>query len=332
MRSQHPFARFIRILGRGRHASRSLTQEEAREAMGMILDGEVEEIQLGAFLMLIRVREETPEEVAGFVQAVAERIRLPNQVPRIDLDWSSYAGKKRQLPWFILAALLLAGQGHTIFIHGARGHTGGRIYTFDALQALGIETADSLETATRQLAQQNFAYLDLRQLSPELHRLMELRPLLGLRSPIHTVARMINPFRADHVIQGIFHPGYLAIHQMAGKLLGQPHLAVIKGEGGEIERNPDMSCSLYTLHGEKTDETELPPMFGKRHTKPDHLDLSLLQKVWRGEESDEYGEAAIIGTAAIALQLLEPSLSDAGAIEKARAYWTERDQNRLIRS
>ena len=332
MSSQHPFARFIRILGRGRHASRSLTLEEAREAMGMILDGKVEEIQLGAFLMLIRVREETPDEVAGFVQAVAERITLPGEVATVDLDWSSYAGKKRQLPWFILAALLLAGRGHTIFMHGARGHTEGRIYTFDALQALGIETADSLETATRQLAQHNFAYLDLRQLSPQLHRLMELRPLLGLRSPIHTVARMINPFRADHVIQGIFHPGYLAIHQMAGRLLEQPHLVVIKGEGGEIERNPDMSCPRYALHGDKTDETDLPPLFSKRHTKPDHLDLSLLSRVWRGEAEDEYGEGAIIGTAAIALQLLDTSLTDAGAIEKARQYWSERDRNRLIRS
>jgi anthranilate phosphoribosyltransferase len=50
--TEHPFAEFIRILGKGKNGSRPLTQDEAYQAMRMILAGEVEEIQLGAFLML----------------------------------------------------------------------------------------------------------------------------------------------------------------------------------------------------------------------------------------------------------------------------------------
>ena len=56
----HPFARFIAILGRGRNLSRALTLEEAEEAMTMILEGHVLPEQLGAFLMLLRVKEESP--------------------------------------------------------------------------------------------------------------------------------------------------------------------------------------------------------------------------------------------------------------------------------
>ena len=67
--AEHPFAPFVRILGKGKTSSRSLTLDEARQAMAMILDGEVEDVQLGAFLMLLRVKEESPEELAGFVQA-----------------------------------------------------------------------------------------------------------------------------------------------------------------------------------------------------------------------------------------------------------------------
>jgi anthranilate phosphoribosyltransferase len=63
----HPFARFIAILGRGRNLSRALTVEEAEEAMSMILAGEVLPEQLGAFLMLLRMKEESASELAGFV-------------------------------------------------------------------------------------------------------------------------------------------------------------------------------------------------------------------------------------------------------------------------
>ena len=68
-RSEHPFAQFIRILGKGKTGTRSLDLGEARQAFGMVLRGEIEAVQLGAFLMLLRVKEEAPEELAGFVQA-----------------------------------------------------------------------------------------------------------------------------------------------------------------------------------------------------------------------------------------------------------------------
>ena len=67
--NDHPFARYIRILGKGKTGSRSLSQEEAYDAFGMLLRGDVEELQLGAFLMPLRVKEETGEELAGFVRA-----------------------------------------------------------------------------------------------------------------------------------------------------------------------------------------------------------------------------------------------------------------------
>ena len=77
----------------------------------MILAGRVLPEQLGAFLMLLRVKEESPEEIAGFVRAARASMRPPAGAPHVDLDWSSYAGKGRQLPWFILSALLLARNG-----------------------------------------------------------------------------------------------------------------------------------------------------------------------------------------------------------------------------
>ncbi len=75
--AEHPFAPYVRILGKGRTGSRSLTFAEARDAFRMILDGEALDVQIGAFLMLLRVKEESPEELAGFVSAVREWIPAP---------------------------------------------------------------------------------------------------------------------------------------------------------------------------------------------------------------------------------------------------------------
>ena len=85
IRPPHPFARFVQILGRGKTRSRSLTIEEAQEAMSMVLAGEVLPEQLGAFLMLLRMKEESPEEIAGFVRAARARMAVPPALPPASL-------------------------------------------------------------------------------------------------------------------------------------------------------------------------------------------------------------------------------------------------------
>ncbi len=327
MEHQHPFAKFIRTLGRGQKGSRSLTQDEAYESMGMILDGLVEPVQLGAFLMLVRVKEETPDEVTGFVRAVRERIELPGNMPAIDLDWSSYAGKRRQLPWFILSVWLLVDDGVRVFMHGLQGRKDDRLYTPEALAALGIPVSDSISDAANRINNTGFAYLNLEQLFPRLQQLIDLRDYLGLRSPVHTVSRMINPFQAPYQMQGIFHPGYQAIHQGAAALLNQPHMVVIKGDGGEIECNPDAECTLYSVHQGQLAQEQWPALFARRHTKPATLDVEQLREVWRGKSSDEYGVAAVISTAAITLHLMGRATDRDSALEMAEALWHKRSKD-----
>ena len=92
----HPFAQYIQILGKGRRGARDMSQQEACQAMGMILNGEVEQVQIGAFLMLMRIKEETCAEMAGLAQAARSSLNAPQDFPHVDLDWASYAGKRRQ--------------------------------------------------------------------------------------------------------------------------------------------------------------------------------------------------------------------------------------------
>ncbi|MBD2859651.1 glycosyl transferase family protein [Spongiibacter sp. KMU-158] len=324
---EHPFAQYVRILGKGKTGSRSLEQNEARDAMGMILRGEVEDVQLGAFLMLLRVKEESSAELAGFVQAVRDELKLPSIA--IDLDWASYAGKRRQQAWYLLAALALADSGIKTLMHGACGHTAGRVYSETLLAQLGeapVSDIDQLETT---LNARNFAFLPLQQFSPVLQRIMDLRNQFGLRSPVHTLSRLINPLAAEYSVQSIFHPAYADSHQHAAHLLGQKHAAVFKGEAGEAERKPEANCKVKYLHNGQLSEVEWPRMLEGRQAWQEDLNPQVLLDAWQHDRMDEYGRLAILGSMAIALQLRNADLSCEQALAEAEQHWQQRDRQRL---
>jgi len=326
---EHPFAEFIKILGKGKKGSRPLTQDEAYRAMQMILSNQVQPIQLGAFLMLMRIKEETCEELAGFVQAAKETIESSAQTASVDLDWSSYAGKRRHLPWFLLSTLLLAENDIKVFIHGAGGHTAGRLYTENVLNSLGIKTALSVKDAKQQLSTQNFSYLSLEHICPKLYEMINLRPVMGLRSPVHTLVRLLNPCNAPHSIQGIFHPSYRQVHQKAALLLNQPHMAVLKGEGGETERNPDVECLVQSVHNGQLSDEIWPALFPHRHVKAETLDPLQLSELWQGKLTDEFAEATVLGTTAVVLKLLGKAENQQQAEEIAKDFWAQRDKQRF---
>ena len=326
--NEHPFAPYVRILGKGKTGSRSLTRAEASAAMAMILQGQVKDVQLGAFLMLLRVKEESADELAGFVEAARESIAAPTEL-HADLDWSSYAGKRRQLPWYLLAAMTLADSGLRVFLHGSGGHTAGRLYTEGALNALGIAPAQSWNDVEQALDHTCFSFMPLRYLCPPLQRLIDLRRDFGLRSPIHTMVRLLNPLRAHFSVQSIFHPPYALRHQRAAADLGQPHSSVFKGEGGEVERKPEALCKVYSVHDGELGEETWPKLVDGRQDQPHVLEIEHLRSVWRGQARNDYGELAVIGTLAIALRLLGRAENPPQALALAGEYWQQRNRARL---
>lgn len=317
--AEHPFAHFVRILGKGKRGARDLTRVEAYEAMGMLLDDKVEDTQLGAFLMLLRHKEESAEEMAGFAEAVRERL----QVPRIavDIDWPSYAGKKRHLPWYLLAVKALAASGVRILLHGGGAHTAGRMYSEQLIALLDIPLCRDWDSVAKALDQQHLAFIPLGDWAPQLQRMIDLRNILGLRSPIHSLTRILNPLQARCGLQSIFHPGYQVTHRAASQLLAD-NTIVIKGEGGEIEINPDAVSHLYGTCGGVDWDEEWPALSALRHVKPEQLDPEHLLAVWLGKTEDAYGHLAVIATTALALRGLGETRE--AAFAHAEQLWQQR--------
>ncbi|MFQ5439412.1 MAG: glycosyl transferase family 3, partial [Paracoccaceae bacterium] len=177
----------------------------------------------------------------------------------------------------------------------------------------------------------NFAYVPLRVLSPELQRLIELRPVFGLRSPVHSFSRMLNPFAAPVMIQGIFHRGFMDVHAGAAQLLGQPHMAVFRGEGGEIERRPNKPTAVWTTHGTQAPEVETwPALLADGHQASDgDMNVARLAQVWRGENEGAYAHAAIVGTLAVALRTMGKAATLQATEVLASDLWAARNRSFL---
>src|SRR4051812_14367392 len=289
---EHPFARYVRTLGRGPGRSRALTRDEAREAFAMVLAGEADPHQVGAFLMLLRYRGEDPEEIAGLVEAARAAAGLGGRLPA-DLDWPSYgAGRTRGASWFLLSALALARAGVRVLMHGTNAYSSGTSVP-EGLAALGLRPCASLHDAERSLSQSNFAYLPLAAFAPGVEHLLGLRRLFGLRSPVNTVARLLDPASAQAGVAGVFHPAYIDVHLGAAERLGRSALAVVKGGGGEAERHGIKPSAAHRwMSGVGRAEFLLPAW-----PKPQVTPSDDLAAVWRGDAPAPSACCATIGLA-----------------------------------
>lgn len=321
-----PFSDFIKIIGRGKKSGKYLSLKQAEEAMTQIIRGEVAAEQVGAFLMLLRVREESAEELAGFVLAFRAHLQL-DLTQKPDLDLGCYAGKRRHLPWLVGSLLLLAQQGYRCFVHAGQEPQSTRLYLTQVWQAFGWQTVSNGQQADNQLQRYGFCLMDVEQVSPVLHQQLQLRSLFGLRSCINTVARMLNPCAAKMSLHGVFHEHFDERHIQVAELLGDTHVGCFRGEGGEIEVNPERPFTLHLIRASQVHQQPLvfPELLPSWQIKPRALDPQAVRRVWCGQQDDEYGKAAIIGTCAVALSLLEER-SPESALARASTLWNNRDR------
>ena len=327
------FAGYIATLGRGPGRGRSLTRQEARDAFGMVLDDAADPMQVGALLMLLRYRGEEPEEITGLVEAARTQAALGRQAraaafPAVDLDWPSYgAGRTRDAPWFLLAALALADSGIRVLMHGSNAFSDG-IAVADALVALGRPVPREPGDVARALQDRGFAYWPASAMAPALDRLLGLRRLFGLRSPVNTVARLLDPADAVASLDGVFHPPYIALHLAVAERLRRPALLVLKGGGGEAERPPAKAVTIHLKRdGEDVQEMTLPALCqGPKPARDEPDGLAHLCSVWRGTRRDDVAVCTVTGTIAMALLALRRCPSIEHADSEARLVWEARRQ------
>jgi anthranilate phosphoribosyltransferase len=312
-------AKHIATLGAGIGQSRPLTMTEAEDAFSIILKGASDPVQVGALLSVMNFRGETAAELAGFVQAARAHIGTADpKLSCVALDWPAYISpKSRRMPWFLQAALLVAGAGHKVLLHGK--DAGGMLVS--AASALGIPICASPAAASEAVAEHGIAYLPVSAMSSQLDRLLSLYGLLETRSPVNSVMPLLNPLSAPASMMGVVRPAYRDLHRDAGVLLGCRKLTILGARRDAAEATPFRLSTLLCLIDGKAQDILVPAEpEPKAYPLTGMTSLEYWRAVWDGTLRDDRADAIITETVAIALLTLS---GKAGSLEEHRAIARE---------
>ena len=296
---------YLKEIGRGKDGARPLSRAQAADLFGQVLDRSVTDLEIGAFCLAMRIKGETPEEMAGFLDAITPRMRrvAANTRPLVVLP--SYNGA-RKLPLLTpLLALLLARAGLPVLIHGAPTESS-RIFVSNVLDALlppafpAIKRIVFDEGTSIGIAPGEVAFAATDALCPPLARLLDVRRVVGLRNPAHSLVKLMNPCDGPAVIVGSYtHPEYAQSMAALFELVGATAL-LLRGTEGEpvadLRRMPPMEGFV---HGQRALLQE-----AKRSTEVAAVDLPTAIDP---QSTADYTHAVLIGAAplpeSIALQV-----------------------------
>jgi len=199
---------YIKEIGRGKEGARSLSREQALDLMSQVLDGQVSDLELGAFAMAMRIKGESVDELAGFLQATAARC-LPIACDRTLVVLPSYNGARKLPNLTPLLALMLAQEGVPVLVHGMPEDPG-RVTTADIFQVLGLPLARNADDVAQAWRRREPVFIRTDTLCPPLARLLDARWTIGLRNSGHTVAKLLDPCAAGQALRVVnyTHPEY----------------------------------------------------------------------------------------------------------------------------
>ncbi|MBT9524513.1 MAG: DNA-binding protein YbiB [Rhizobacter sp.] len=201
-------APYIKEIGRGKEGARSLSTEQAHDLMCKVLDGQVTDLELGAFAMAMRIKGETVDETAGFLQAATARC-LPITTSQPAVVLPSYNGARKLPNLTTLLALLLAQEDVPVLVHGMPEDPG-RVTTAEIFHDLGLPIARDAGDVAAAWQRREPVYIRTDALCPPLARLLDARWTIGLRNSGHTIAKLLDPCPTGTALRVVnyTHPEY----------------------------------------------------------------------------------------------------------------------------
>src|SRR5450830_524237 len=253
---QNPFvaAPFIKEIGRGQKGARGMSRGDAHDLHQAMLDDRVSDLELGGILLAMRIKGESVDELAGFLQA-AEASFTPLRAPAGEFApvlIPSYNGARKMANLTALLALLLARAGVPVLVHGVPTDVG-RVATAEVFAELGIHAAASHEAAEAALADGHVSFITIDTLAPKLAYMLSLRRVLGVRNSTHTLVKIMQPFAGPALrLVSYTHPEYL-------EMLGEYFLTasdpargdafLMRGTEGETVANANKAQQIDWFHG-----------------------------------------------------------------------------------
>jgi anthranilate phosphoribosyltransferase len=227
----------------------SLSRHEMREAFAQIMDGIATDVQKSAFLVALRMKGETTEEVIGAATAMRERV-IPIHIDAPHLVDTCGTGGDGSGTFNVstVAAFVAAGAGATVAKHGNRA-VSSSCGSADVLAALGVNLDLDAAQMTAVLRKSCIAFLFAPTLHPAMAAVVSVRRELGLRTIFNLLGPMTNPAAAKRQVLGVYSPHLVPMVAEALLALGSEHVLVVHGADGVDE----ISISAETIVAEVVD-------------------------------------------------------------------------------
>jgi anthranilate phosphoribosyltransferase len=208
-----------------------LSREEMAAAMAEIADGGATPAQVGAFLVALRLKGETVDEIAGAAQVMRERVDRVKVTRDVFVDTCGTGGDNQNtFNISTTAAFAVAGAGVCVAKHGNRA-VSSKSGSADVLAALGVDVDASKEVVERCIAELGIGFLFAPRLHPAFKAVAGIRRELGVRSVFNLLGPLANPAGARHQVMGVYEPRWVPVIGGVLAALGAEHAFVVHGEG-----------------------------------------------------------------------------------------------------
>jgi anthranilate phosphoribosyltransferase len=248
-----PAARFIKEIGRGKKGARSMARDDAFQLYEAMLDGRVSDLEMGGIMLAMRIKGESVEEIAGFLDAAEASF---DQLPATPGDYApvvipSYNGSRKMANLTPLLALLLAREGVPVLMHGVSADPG-RVTTAEILLAMGHAFSMSAQDAANSFSRRQPAFMPIEQLAPRMARLLAMRRILGVRNSTHTLVKIMQPFAEPALrLVSYTHPEYLAMlteYFTTAAPAARGDVFLMRGTEGETVANAKRAQQIEWIH------------------------------------------------------------------------------------
>jgi anthranilate phosphoribosyltransferase len=247
----------------------SLTQDEAAGAMEDIMEERATAAQFGAFVTALRLKGETPSEIAGMAQVMRRKaLRVPTDLPVVDTCGTGGDGSN-SFNVSTAAAFVVAAAGQPVAKHGNRGMTS-RCGSADVLEALGASITLGPDDVARCIERSGIGFMFAPAYHPAMKFAAPLRRELGIRTVFNILGPLTNPAGARRQVLGVASAASQGRLAAALGLLGSERALVVHGSEGLDEISIAGPTRVHDVRGDASDDYEIhPEQFGLRTAPAD---------------------------------------------------------------
>lgn len=305
-------------------SSEHLSEVEAKSLMDNMMDARVTQSQIGAILIGLRMKKETPDELTGFVKSMREHVSKIKTRHPIAVDTCGTGGDGlKTFNISTASAFVVAGAGIPVAKHGNRSVSSSS-GSADVLEKLGFNINLSPNVVEDCLNHIGIAFLFAPLLHPSMKNVAPMRRELGVRTFFNILGPLTNPAGVENQVIGVFEKSIMPTLAEVIKNLNPRHIYLVHGAGGMDELSLDGPNYVIEIKGNKSREFFIDPEQYKFQRVPssefvvENSDESAkkIMKVLRGEDS--FDKDIVVFNAAMAIMASDYTSSFEEAISMAR--------------